>query len=154
MVSYTNCLLTIEEANDSFYIRLSSTVQGWFTHQTKANVNAKVFLDHHHCSIQFKVGFNSRYWLHCHSNLRVSRTKIEDLRGQFGEDIKYITFRKFVTLLVQQLKKKCGHKNCVTKYWLSISLSTSFWTNGVTDFWRLPKWYLHQTVILDFQLLS
>ena len=59
-----------------------------------------------------QVGFNSRYWLHCHSNVRVSRTKIENLRW---EDIKFITFRK-----------KCVHKNCESRYWLPISLFTFF----------------------------
>ena len=29
-----------------------------------------------------QVGFTSRYWLHCHSNSRVSRTKLEHLRLQ------------------------------------------------------------------------
>ena len=84
-----------------------------------------------------QVGFNSRCWLHCHSHLRVSRTKIEKLRLQFGEDINFITFRKFVTLLVQQPKNKYIHKNFSTKHWLPIGLFTfflKFWTNDVTDF--------------------
>ena len=68
-----------------------------------------------------KVGFHSRYWLYCHSNLRVSRT---NLRWLFREDIKFITFRTFETSLVKQLKKKCVHKNCAKKYWLPISLFT------------------------------
>ena len=34
-------------------------------------------------------------------------TTIENLRRQFGEDTNFITFGKFVTSLVQQLKKKC-----------------------------------------------
>ena len=49
-----------------------------------------------------QVGFNSEYWLHCHSYLRVSRTKIENLRWQIGGDINFIYFRKFLTSLVQQ----------------------------------------------------
>ena len=73
-----------------------------------------------------QVGFNSRYWLYCHPNLRVSRTKIENLRCQVGENINFITFGKLVTLLVQKLKKKCAHKNCESRYWLQISLFTFF----------------------------
>ena len=36
--------------------------------------------------------------------LRVSRTKIENLKRQTSGDIIPLTFRKFVTLLVQKLK--------------------------------------------------
>ena len=57
-----------------------------------------------------QVRFNLRYWLHCHSNFRITRTKIENLRWQVSEDINFITYRKFVTSLVQKLKKKCVHK--------------------------------------------
>ena len=71
-----------------------------------------------------QVGFNSRYWLHSHLNLRVYGAKIENLRWEFGEDINFITFQKSVTSLVQQLKKKCFQKNCVTRYWLPTSLFT------------------------------
>ena len=90
---------------------------------------------------------------------RVSRPTVEKfLRSQFGEDINSITFGKFVALLVHQLKKKCVHKNCAIKYWLPISLFTcflKFWTQWCYRiFRRLPEQYLHQTVILDFQLLS
>ena len=73
-----------------------------------------------------QIGFKLRYWLHCHSNLRVSRAKIENLRWQFGGDIIRVTFKQFVTSLVQQLKKKCVHKNCAKRYWLPISLFTFF----------------------------
>ena len=41
-----------------------------------------------------QVGINLRYWLHCHSNLRV---RIE-------RDINRVTFGKLVTLFVQKLK--------------------------------------------------
>ena len=51
--------------------------------------------------------------------LRVSRTTIKNPRWQLGGEI---TFGKFVTLLVKQLKKKCVHKNCATGYWLPLSL--------------------------------
>ena len=44
-----------------------------------------------------QVGFNSRYWLHCHSNSKVSRTKIENLKSQISGDIIPLTFGKFVT---------------------------------------------------------
>ena len=37
-------------------------------------------------------------------NLRVSRTKIYNLKRQIGGDIIPLTFRKFVTSLVQKLK--------------------------------------------------
>ena len=42
-----------------------------------------------------QVGFNSRYWLHCHSNLRISRTEIENLKWKIRRDINRATFRKF-----------------------------------------------------------
>ena len=51
-----------------------------------------------------QVGFNSRYWLHCHSNFMFSTTKIENLKWQFSGVINFITFGKFVTSLVQKLK--------------------------------------------------
>ena len=57
-----------------------------------------------------QVGFNSKYWLHCYSSFRVTRPKIENLRWQFGDDIDFITYRTFVTSLVQKLKKKYVHK--------------------------------------------
>ena len=37
-------------------------------------------------------------------NLRVSRTKIENLKQQIRKDINHVTFQKFVTLLVQNFK--------------------------------------------------
>ena len=37
-------------------------------------------------------------------NLRVSRTKIENLKRQIGRDIKHVTFIIFVTLLVQDIR--------------------------------------------------
>ena len=45
-----------------------------------------------------QVWFNSRYWLHCHSNLRVSVTTIENLKLWIGGDIIRLTFGKSVTL--------------------------------------------------------
>ena len=93
------------------------------------------------------VGFNSRYWLHCHSNLRVSRTNTVNLRWQFGEDINVITFGRFVTLLVPQCKKKCVHKNCVTKYWLPISLFTflhKFWDQIISP----PNCHLRFSIVV------
>ena len=33
-----------------------------------------------------------------------SMTKIEKIKRQFSEDINFVTFEKFVTLLVQKLK--------------------------------------------------
>ena len=53
-----------------------------------------------------QVGFNSRYRLHCDSNLRVSRTKFENFRWQFGKDINFITFGKFGTSCSQKLCNK------------------------------------------------
>ena len=52
-----------------------------------------------------QVGFNSWYWLHCHSDLRVSSTKIENLRWQLSGEIIRVTFGKSSTSMVQQLKK-------------------------------------------------
>ena len=49
-----------------------------------------------------QVRFNSKYWLHCHSNVIVYRTKSESLRWQVGEDIHFITFEKYVTSLVKK----------------------------------------------------
>ena len=75
-----------------------------------------------------QVGFNSRYWLHCQwlyrpffLNLRVSRTKIENLKRQSGRDFNKVIFRKFVTSLVQKLKILGVYKNCKSRYWLQIS---------------------------------
>ena len=39
-------------------------------------------------------------------NLKVSRTTIKNLRWQLGGETTQVTFGKFVTLLVQNLKKK------------------------------------------------
>ena len=99
--------------------------------------------------IVVQVEFNWMYWPHYQSNLRVSRIKIQNLGWQFGEGINFITFRKFVTSLIQQLKKKCIHKNCATRCWLLINLFSffiSFWTNDVTPFPKItwiilpPNW--------------
>ena len=38
-------------------------------------------------------------------------TKIENLKWQVGEDINFVTFRKFVTPLVQKLEILGVHKN-------------------------------------------
>ena len=84
-----------------------------------------------------QVRFNSWYWLHCHSSLRISSTKIKNLRWQLSGEITQVTFGTFVTSLVQQLEKKCVHYNCTTKYWLSIRFFTfflNFVTSDVTDF--------------------
>ena len=81
-----------------------------------------------------QVRFNSRYWLHCHLNLRVSGTKIENLRWQFGEDINFITFRKFLTLLAQQLKKQCVLQQGIAYQPVYWHLFLSFWTIDVTNF--------------------
>ena len=42
--------------------------------------------------------------------------KIQDDRSMKDEDINFIYFGKFVTSLVQKLKKKCVHKNCESRY--------------------------------------
>ena len=100
-----------------------------------------------------QVVFNSRYWLDCHLNLRVSGTTIENLRWQFSEDINFITFGKFVTLLVQQLEKKCVHKNCATRYWLPTSLFTfilKFFTNFPKVTWIIspPNRHLRFSIVV------
>ena len=65
-----------------------------------------------------QVAFNSRYWLHCHSNLRISRTEIENLKWQIGRDINHVAFGKLITLLVQKLKIDLlgVYKNCTLMY--------------------------------------
>ena len=59
-----------------------------------------------------KVVFNLRYWLHCpwlyhpfFLNLRVFRTKIENLRWQVGGNIIWVTIGNIAISLVQNLKR-------------------------------------------------
>ena len=59
----------------------------------------KYYLFHRRDSIQ-GTNYIANYFL----NLRVSRTKIENLKWQIGGDIIPLTFGKFVTSLVQKLK--------------------------------------------------
>ena len=73
-----------------------------------------------------QVGFNSWYWLHCHSSLKVSSRAIENLRWQLSGEMIWVIFEKCVTSLFQQLKKKLVHKNCAAAYWLPLSLFTFF----------------------------
>ena len=73
-----------------------------------------------------QVGFNSWYWLHCHSSLRISRTTIENLRCQLCGEIIRVIFRKFVISLGKQLKKQLVHKNCATGYWFPFSFFFKF----------------------------
>ena len=47
--------------------------------------------------------------------LRVSRTNIEHVTQQIGRDINRITFRKFVTPLVQKLKILGVYQNCESR---------------------------------------
>ena len=61
------------------------------------------------------VRFNSRYWLHCHSNLMVSRTKILNLKWQIRRHINHISREKFVTFKILEV-----YKNCKSRYWLQI----------------------------------
>ena len=68
-------------------------------------------------------------------NLRVFRTKIEHLKWRLKRDTIQITFGKFVTLLVQQLKilgKKliCSHYPD-SQFLLSLK---GFWTYDITNF--------------------
>ena len=75
-------------------------------------------------------------------NLKVSRTTIENLRWQFVGDIILVTFRKFVTSLVQKLKKMWIN-------WLVVStllqnfcehnFFLSFWTNDVMNFPKVMR---------------
>ena len=55
-------------------------------------------------------------------NLKFSMTKFENLKWQVSEVINFITFRKFVTQLVQNLPN-----------------ILSFWTNNVTNFPKVMK---------------
>ena len=88
-----------------------------------------------------EVGFNSRYWLHCQRlylpflNLRVSRTKIENLRWQFGEEINCVIFGKFVTSLVQTLMLLGVHKNgSQGSDYKSVCLLNMFWPMMLQNF--------------------
>ena len=56
--------------------------------------------DHRHDSIQGTDYIANYFFL----NLKVSRTTIENLRWRFSGDIIPLTFGKFVTLLVQNLR--------------------------------------------------
>ena len=87
------------------------------------------------------VGFNSWYWLHCHWSLRVSSTKIKNLRWQLSGAIIQVTFGKSSTSLVQQLKKKLVHKNCATGYWLPLSLFNFFLMFLDQRCWRFSEGY-------------
>ena len=58
------------------------------------------------------VGFKSRYWLHCHLNFRFSMTKIENLNHTIGKDINFVFLGKFITALVQKLKKNVNKLIC------------------------------------------
>ena len=69
------------------------------------------------CSLA-QVGFNWRYWLHCHSNSRVSWMIIENLKWRIGGDIIPLTFGKFVTSYIQKLEILRDNKNCQSMYWL------------------------------------
>ena len=73
--------------------------------------------------------------------LGISRTTIKNLRWQLSGEITQVTFGKFVTLLVQQLKKKFVHKNCATGYCLPLSSNSNFflrfWTNDDTNFLKV-----------------
>ena len=90
-----------------------------------------------------QIGFNSRYWLYCNLSLRVSRTKIKNLRWQVSEDINFITCGKFVTSLVQKLKKKMCSRNYESRYWLQISLFTFFLTNFLKVTWIISPLTCH-----------
>ena len=54
-------------------------------------------------------------------NLKISRTKIGNLKWQIERDINPVTFAKFVTSLVQKLKILGFYKNCKSSYWLQVS---------------------------------
>ena len=97
--------------------------------------NSKVKYFPENSSSCAQVGFNSRYWLHCHSNSRVSRTKIENLKWRIGGDIISLTFGKFVRSQVQKLKILRDNKNWQSRYWLQVS----FWTKNVTNFPKVSR---------------
>ena len=78
-----------------------------------------------------RFGFNARYWLHCHSSLRVSRTKIGNLKWQNGGNIILLTVGNFVTPSIQKLQILSDNKNCQSRYWLQVS----YFPNILT-FWR------------------
>ena len=76
--------------------------------------------------------------------LRVSKTTIKYLRWQLGGEITWGTFGKFVTLLVQQLKKRIVHKivqQCTDYHSVYSNIFLRFWTNDVTKF---PKVTIHE----------
>ena len=49
-----------------------------------------------------QVGFNSRYWLHCHSNVKVFRIK---LKSKMIGDVIWVTICDIVG---QKIKKICS----------------------------------------------
>ena len=79
-----------------------------------------------------------------------SMTKIENRKWQIGKDINFVTFRKFVTSLVQKLKI-LGKKLVCGQYLDLQILETpnilSFSTNNVSEGYTI-------NVVLDFQFLS
>ena len=82
-------------------------------------------------------------------NLRVFRTKIENLKWQIGRDIIPLSFWKFVTSKVKKLKILRGNKNCEFRYWLHIML---FWNNDFTNFLKVTS--IMFLLIYHFQFLS
>ena len=86
--------------------------------------------------------FNTRYWIHCHSNLKVSRTKIENLKWQIMRDINCVTFEKFATSLIQKLKilgKKLIWSQYLDLQFLLAPNILRFWTNDVTIFPKVTQ---------------
>ena len=115
-----------------FYLRLVHPVMSsFFICHCHHSGNTAVCCHDTHFSVSIavtvgytQVEFSSRYWLHCHSNSRVSRIKIENLKQQIGGDIIPLIFRKYVTPQIQKLKILRDNKNCQARYWLQVSFSS------------------------------
>ena len=78
-----------------------------------------------------QVGWLHCQWLHrpCFFNLRVSRINCENLKQQIRRDINCVTFRKYITLLIQKLKLIW----LTTNHFLNL-ISYVFCSNDVTNF--------------------
>ena len=107
---------------------LGSNIQVWY----------RINRLHRHDSIQGTDYIVNYFFL----NLRVSRAKIENLKWQFGGDIIPLTFRKFVTLLVQKLKilgKKLTCSQYLDWQFLLSPNILSFWIYDVTNFPKINR---------------
>ena len=93
------------QSSESYNVMGSTELLTEYHMQKVPSMESCVFL-----IVTSQVGFNSWYWLHCHSSSRVSRTTIKNLRWQLGGEIIRVTFGKFVTS--NNLRKISTQKLC------------------------------------------